>query len=141
MMGGSKSPGAASPVIPDWLADPALSRLWEAARGRLEHNHLMPAGRIVLTGLQRPERHAIGGLLARPVVTDRVTVDLARLDEIILRRSPYRGLAAAVAAVTGRPLHDRRAQRSAAAAAREEPLTLMRELLAGETAFMEITWG
>ena len=131
----------ASPAVPDWLADPALSRLWEAARGRLEHRHLVSAGRVVLTGLERAERHAIGGLLARPIVADRVTVDLAELDEVLLRRSPYRGLAAAVAAVTGRPLHDRRAQRSAAAAAREEPLTLMRELLASVTAFSEVTWG
>jgi uncharacterized protein (TIGR02679 family) len=141
MMPGPGSSGAALPVVPDWLADPALSPLWEAARDRLERSHLVPAGRIVLTGLQRAERHAIGGLLARPIVADRVTVDLAQLDEILVRRSPYRGLAAAVAALTGRPLHDRRAQRSAAAAAREEPLTLIRELLASETAFAEVTWG
>lgn len=140
-MPGPGSAGTTSPVVPDWLADPALSPLWEAARDRLERSHLVPAGRIVLTGLQRAERHAIGGLLARPIVADRVTVDLAQLDEILARRSPYRGLAAAVAAVTGRPLRDRRAQRSAAAAAREEPLTLMRELLASGTAFAEITWG
>jgi len=141
MMPGTGLPGAASPVVPDWLADPALSPLWEAARDRLERSHLVPAGRIVLTGLQRAERHAIGGLLARPIVADRVTVDLAQLDEILAHRSPYRGLAAAVAAVTGRPLHDRRAQRSAAAAAREQPLTLIRELLASETTFAEVTWG
>lgn len=140
-MPGPGPPGAAPAVVPDWLADPALSPLWEAARHRLERSHLEPAGRVVLAGLQRAERHAIGGLLARPIVADRVTVDLAQLDEIIAHRSPYRGLAAAVAAVTGRPLHDRRAQRSAAAAAREQPLTLIRELLASEAAFAEVTWG
>jgi uncharacterized protein (TIGR02679 family) len=133
-------PGAA-PSVPGWLADPALSRLWEAARNRLERSHLMPAGRIVLADLQRAERHAVGDLLARPIVTDRVTVDLAELDQVLARRSPYRSLAAVVAAVTGRPLRDRRAERSTAAAAREEPLTLARELLAAKPAFARITWG
>jgi uncharacterized protein (TIGR02679 family) len=141
MTGSPGSHGTASPAVPDWLADPALSRLWETARNRLERGHLAPKGRIVLTGLQRAERHAIGDLLARPIVADRVTVDLALLDEVLARRSPYRGLAAAIAAVTGHPLQDRRAQRSAAAAAREEPLALLRELLAAGTAFAEVTWG
>jgi uncharacterized protein (TIGR02679 family) len=141
MMAGPGSAGARSPTVPDWLADPALSRLWDAARGRLERSHLVPTGRIVLSGLRRAERHAIGDLLARPIVADRVTVDLAQLDEVLARRSPYRGLAAAVAAVTGSPLYDRRAQRSAAATAREEPLVLLRELLAGETSLGEISWG
>jgi uncharacterized protein (TIGR02679 family) len=140
-MPGTQSPGTASLSVPDWLADPALSRLWEAVRARLERSHLVPAGRIVLTGLQRAERHAIGDLLARPIVADRVTIDLAQLDQVLARRSPYRGLAAAVAAVTGRKLEDRQAQRSAAAAAREEPLALLRELLATEPACAGITWG
>ena len=136
---GGAVPGGAP--VPDWLADPALSRLWEAAAGRLERTHLMPAGRIVLTGLLRAERHAVGDLLARPIVTDRVTVDLAELDGVLARRSPYRGLAQTVEAVTGRPLRDRRAARSAAAAAREAPLVLARELLAAHPAFAGITWG
>jgi uncharacterized protein (TIGR02679 family) len=140
-MSGTQSPGTASLSVPDWLADPALSRLWEAVRARLERSHLVPAGRIVLTGLQRAERHAIGDLLARPIVADRVTIDLAQLDQVLARRSPYRGLAAAVAAVTGRKLEDRQAQRSADAAAREEPLALLRELLATEPACAGITWG
>ena len=141
MTGGPGSHRTALPAVPDWLADPALSRLWEAARGRLERGHLAPKGRVVLTELQRAERHAIGDLLARPIVADRVTVDLALLDEVLARRSPYRGLAAAVAGVTGRPLQDRQAQRSAAAAAREEPLALLRELLAADAAFAGVTWG
>jgi uncharacterized protein (TIGR02679 family) len=142
MASAQRSDGAPLPQpVPRWLANPALTRLWEAARARLEHNHLVPAGRIVITGLQRAERHAIGGLLARPIVIDRVTVDLADLDEVITNRSPYRGLAAAVTAVTGRPLHDRKAERSAAVAARERPLTLARELLAGDPVFEGATWG
>ena len=140
-MPGTQSPGSAPLSVPDWLADPALSRLWEAVRARLERNHLVPAGRIVLTGLRRAERHAIGDLLARPLVADRVTIDLAQLDQVLARRSPYRGLAAAVAAMTGRELENRQARRSAAAAAREEPLALLRELLATEPACAGITWG
>jgi hypothetical protein len=50
----------------------------------------MPAGRIVLADLQRAERHAVGDLLARPIVTDRATVDLAELDQLLAHRSPYR---------------------------------------------------
>jgi uncharacterized protein (TIGR02679 family) len=126
---------------PGWLADPALSRIWEAARARLERSHLEPAGRIVLTGLERAERHAIGDLLARPVVTDRVTVDLAELDQVLACRSPYRSLAATVEALTGRPLRDRRAERSAAAGAREQPLMLARELLIATPALADIAWG
>jgi uncharacterized protein (TIGR02679 family) len=141
MMTDAQPHRGAPPAVPGWLADPALARIWEAARARLERSYLVPAGRIVLSGLQRTERHAIGDLLARPVVTDRVTVDLAELDEVLALRSPYRGLATAVAAVTGRPLRDRRTERSAAVESREEPLTLARELLAAEPAFADITWG
>ncbi len=139
-MGGAQPLRSAAPPIPDWLADPALSRLWEAVRGRLERSHLAPAGRVVLTGLRRAERHAMSNLFARPVVTDRVSVDLAELDRVLVLRSPYRGLAETVEAVTGQPLRDRRAERSAAAAAREAPFALARELLAAP-AFAGITWG
>jgi uncharacterized protein (TIGR02679 family) len=129
------------PPVPAWLADPALSRLWDGVRTRLERQHLSPAGRIMLTGLERAERHAIGALLARPVVTDKATVDLAELDRVIAARSPYCGLSAAAAAVTGRPLRDRQAERSAAVAAREEPLALARDLLAAEPVFAASAWA
>jgi uncharacterized protein (TIGR02679 family) len=126
-------------AIPAWLADPALSRLWAAARARLERNHLTPGGRVTLADLRREERHALGDLLARPIVTDRVSVDLAELDQVLTRRSPYQGLAQTVVAVTGQPLHDRRAERSAVAAAREAPLALARELLAA--ALTDVDWS
>jgi uncharacterized protein (TIGR02679 family) len=126
-------------AMPAWLADPALSRLWAVARARLERSHLTPGGRVTLDELRREERHALSDLLARPIVTDRVSVDLAELDQVLTRRSPYRGLAQTVVAVTGQPLHDRRAERSAAAAAREAPLALARELLA--VALTDVDWG
>ncbi len=125
--------------LPAWLADPALSRLWDGARARLERSHLTPGGRVVLADLQRAERHALASLLARPIVSDRVSIDLAELDQALARRSPYTGLAPTVVAVTGQPLHDRRAERSASAAAREAPLTLARELLTA--ARPEVGWG
>jgi uncharacterized protein (TIGR02679 family) len=127
-------------TAPAWLAEPALSRVWEAARGRLERNHLAALGRVVLTGLTRDERHAIGGLLARPVVADRVTIDLAELDQALARRSPYRGLAQTVVALTGRPVCDRRAERSAAAASREAPFALARDLLTARMFAWDEAW-
>ena len=60
--------------LPDWLADPALAPVWSALHG--------PASRGVRTsrlhGLSRETRHALGGVLGRPVVGD-VTVVLAEL--------------------------------------------------------------
>jgi uncharacterized protein (TIGR02679 family) len=138
--GPGSSADAAGPV-PGWLADPALAPLWEAARNRLERSHLVPAGRVILTGLDRAERHAVGDLLARPLVTDRVAVDLAELDQVLARRSQFRGLAGTVAAVTGRPVRDLLAERSAVAAARAEPLTLARGLLAAEPVLAGIAWA
>jgi uncharacterized protein (TIGR02679 family) len=129
------------PQPPAWLADPALGRLWDAARTRLERSHLTPVGRVRLTSLERPERHAIGGLLARPVVRGGITVDLAELERVLAQRSPYHGLAQAVAAITGSPLRDRKAERSAAAAAREAPLAVASELLAADPAFAQVTWA
>jgi uncharacterized protein (TIGR02679 family) len=107
----------------------------------MERSHLAPVGRIVLADLRRAERHAVGDLLARPIVTDRVTIDLAELDRALVLRSPYRGLAETVETVTGQPLRDRRAERSAAAAAREAPLVLARALLAAQPSLAGITWG
>lgn len=127
-------------TAPEWLADPALARLWAATRDRLERSHLTPHGRITLDDLSRDERHAIGGLIGRAIVADRVAVDLADLDAVVGRRSPYRGLAEAIESVTGARLRDRRAERSAAAAAREAPLALARELMQAEPALAPAAW-
>ncbi|MGH9111683.1 MAG: TIGR02679 family protein, partial [Acidimicrobiales bacterium] len=58
------------------LDTPALARLWDRVAERLQRNGLRPAGVIQLDGLDRDERHAIAGLLGRPVVEGRVRVDL-----------------------------------------------------------------
>ena len=41
-----------------WLTDPALTRIWQVLRERLEGRGLRAEGRVVLSGLSREERHA-----------------------------------------------------------------------------------
>ena len=114
-----------------WLGDPALHRIWAVLRDRLEARGLRAEGRVVLEGLDRIERHALAGLLGRVVTTERITVDLARLDTELAARSGIGGLAAVVRAATGAPLRDRPGERAHRAARREAPLELARTLLAG----------
>jgi uncharacterized protein (TIGR02679 family) len=89
-----------------------LTRLWDALAERLQRNGLQPAGTIVLTGLDRDERHALAGLLGRPVPGDRALVDLAVLDRRLRASRSASGLVAAVEARCG-PLVDRPAERLA----------------------------
>jgi uncharacterized protein (TIGR02679 family) len=89
-----------------------LARLWDALAERLQRNGLQPAGTIVLSGLDREERHALAGLLGRPVAGDRATVDLASLDRRIRVSGTASGLLVAVEARCG-PLVDRPAERLA----------------------------
>jgi uncharacterized protein (TIGR02679 family) len=122
--------------VSPWWSDPALARIWEVLRARLEARGLRAEGRVVLAGLDRVERHAVAGLTGRSVTRDRVTVDLAELDRELARRTGTDGLAAIVAAATGSPLRDRPAERESRAAARDEPLALARSLL-GEHPWFE----
>ena len=46
-----------------WMEDPALSRIWTVLRERLEARGRCAEGRVVLTGLSRPERHAASALV------------------------------------------------------------------------------
>lgn len=118
-----------SAALPSWLADPALGPVWLQIRERLERQDLEPRGHLVLTGLDRAGRHAVGNLLGRVVVTDRARVELPALDELVRHRTALPGLAAAAAAATGRPLVDRRAQRRTADAGRQVPYVRLREHL------------
>jgi uncharacterized protein (TIGR02679 family) len=93
------------------LDRPALQRLWDAVAERLQRNGLQPAGSVVLTSLDREERHAIAGLLGRPVPGERVTIELALLDQR-LRAGSTGGLVALAAARRG-PLVDRPGERRA----------------------------
>jgi uncharacterized protein (TIGR02679 family) len=93
------------------LDDSALARLWAAVAQRLERNGLRPAGMLRLDGLERDERHALAGLLGRPVAKDRVTIDLSELDRRLRAGATGTGLVDTVARVHG-PLIDRQGRRS-----------------------------
>lgn len=114
-----------------WFADPALTRIWTVLRTRFEARGLRPEGRVVLTGLTRDERHAASALIGRPVTTSRLVLDLAQLDASLEQRSGVGGLAAVIEVVSGSGLTDRPAARAQRAAAREAPIVLARDLLAG----------
>jgi len=93
-----------------------LRRLWDAVAERLQRNGLRPAGTLRLAGLDREERHALAGLLGRPLPTDRVTVDLGDLDRRLRASGVAAGLVAAAERLRG-PLVDRPGERQAKAEA------------------------
>ncbi len=103
-------------TLPAWLADPLLQPVWSRLRAPLERG----ARTTRLTALDRPTRHALSGVLGRPVTGD-MTVSLADLDALLQDRAGI-NLVAIVEAATG-PLRDRAAERTA----RSAPI----ELLAG----------
>jgi uncharacterized protein (TIGR02679 family) len=111
-----------------WLRDPALAPLWAAARERLERNGIEPRGVVVLSDLPRECRHALGGLLGRSVLHDRVRVDLAEVDAQLLERADH-GLVSLVSELTG-ALTNRPAQRSERQASRAAPFERLRSWLA-----------
>jgi hypothetical protein len=89
-----------------------LDRLWDVLAERLQRNGLRPQGTIRLNGLDREERHALAGLLGRPVADDAVTVRLADLDRRLRASGVAAGLVAAVEELRG-PLVDRPGRRQA----------------------------
>ena len=104
--------------VSDLLDRPGLRRLWDVLAERLQRNGLRPTGAVVLAGLERDERHALAGLLGRPVPGDRVWVDLAALDRRLRASIVAGGLVAAVEARRG-ALADRPAARQARLDARQ----------------------
>lgn len=122
-----------------WALDPALSPVWTAARSRLERNGLEPVGTITVDCPDRSVRHAVSGLLGRPVLRDRVRIDLGLLDAVARERAGTAGVVALVEAVGG-PLRDRVAERSAAAAARQAPYAALRSWLADHPAVAAQPW-
>jgi uncharacterized protein (TIGR02679 family) len=116
-------------TAPAWLTDPALTRIWRILRARLEDRGLRPAGRLMLTGLSRAERHAASSLVGRPVTGTRLTLDLAALDAALAVRSGMGGLVAVLEVVTDGPLRDRPAHRVEQAAVRAAPMQAARDLL------------
>jgi uncharacterized protein (TIGR02679 family) len=109
-----------SPEAIRYLSRPALRRLLFAARERFERN-AGPNGRLLLHDLTPDEAHALNGLLTPhlPFVPGGdARIRLPRLDAV-LRESRFAvSLEDALVAVDG-PLGNRRAEREAAAAARD----------------------
>jgi uncharacterized protein (TIGR02679 family) len=95
---------------------------------RLERNGLQARGRITVTGLERDERHALGGMLGRVLASDTCRIDLSSLDERLRARSGE-GLVRASERVLGRGLVDRPAQRQARGDQREAPFAEARSWL------------
>lgn len=114
-----------------WLVSPDLAAVWERIRHRLERNGGDARGRTPVTVSSRQERHALGDLLGRPVLADRVTVDLAALERRLVERTAFTTLAQVVQAVSGYPLRDRPRERQERIARRELPLELARTLADG----------
>lgn len=115
------SHGPADGAAPPWWAPPALSRVWARIAERLQHEGLVPTGRVGIEGLTRDERHALADLLGRSVVTAHVRIDLAALDARLRARAGV-GLVEAARRGTGRELVDRPAVQAREAAAREAPV-------------------
>lgn len=100
-----------------FLTRPGLSRLWTAARARLERNGLQAAGTIRLRELGGEEREALSLLLGKPLTAPTATIRLQDLDDRLRASAVARGLAATLTEL-GPPLTDRRGARDAAAAER-----------------------
>ncbi|QCD59656.1 TIGR02679 family protein [Streptomyces hawaiiensis] len=100
-----------------FLTRPGLTRLWTAARTRLERNGLQPAGSIRLEHLDAQEREALSLLLARPITDTTTTIRLPDLDTRLRTSAVGRGLASTLEEL-GPSLTNRRAVRDAAAAER-----------------------
>ncbi len=93
-------------TLPPWLTDPALAPVWKRLRAPLERG----AKTTRLAGLDRPTRHALSGVLGRPVTGD-FTVALADLAALLWDRAKVT-LVDVVEEATG-PLRDRAAERDA----------------------------
>lgn len=93
-------------TLPAWLSDPALAPVWRRLRPPLERG----ARTTRLTALDRPTRHALSGVLGRPVTGD-LTLVLADFDALLQERARI-ALVTMVEAATG-PLRDRAAEREA----------------------------
>ncbi|WP_434593070.1 TIGR02679 family protein [Streptomyces sp. A5-4] len=106
------------PATRDWLAGPALARLWSGARKRLESNGVQSTGSLRLTAVSTQERTDLSLLLGRPLTGTAVTVRLDALDERLRTSAAGLGLRQVLEEL-GPPLVDRRAARDENAAERQ----------------------
>jgi uncharacterized protein (TIGR02679 family) len=112
------------------LDRPGLGRLWDLVAERLQRNGLQPSGTLRLADLDREERHALAGLLGRPIAHDRVTVDLGALDHRLRDSGAAAGLVAACDRLRG-PLVDRPGRRQARVEAAARLWAAGRDAVAG----------
>lgn len=96
-------------TLPDWLADPALLPVWSRLRAPLERG----VRKTRLTALDRATRHALSGVLGRPLVGD-VPLVLTDVSALLESRASLT-LEQVVVAATG-PLRDRAAEQALRAA-------------------------
>lgn len=96
-------------TLPDWLAEPALLPVWRRLRAPLERGVRMTR----LTALDRATRHALSGVLGRPLVGD-VPLVLADVSALLESRAGLT-LEQVVVAATG-PLRDRASEQALRAA-------------------------
>ncbi|MHB1615491.1 MAG: TIGR02679 family protein [Actinomycetes bacterium] len=105
---------------------PAQRDVAATLAARLEQRGLLAQGRVTISGLDRDARQALGRLIGRHLVQDRVVLDLRELDAVIRDRlGVHGGVVQACAGVLGRPLVDRRAQREQSRRTRDAPLEVM----------------
>jgi uncharacterized protein (TIGR02679 family) len=107
-----------TPETRAWLAQPALARLWDRLRDRLERNGLQVRGRLRLDSITEAEREALSLLTGRPYAGDRVSIALADLDAALRSGAAGRGVVEVVEELRG-PLTDRPALRESRRAATE----------------------
>ncbi|MFG2439681.1 TIGR02679 family protein [Streptomyces sp. NPDC048508] len=103
----------------DWLTGPGLTRLWDAARKRLQSNGVQATGSLRLTSLNAQERNDLSLLLGKPLTGAAATIRLDVLDTRLRASAAGLGLRQTLEAL-GPPLTDRRAARADATARREQ---------------------
>lgn len=112
-----------TPQARAWLRQPALARLWDRLRDRLERNGLEVRGRLRLDSVTDTEREALELLMGRPypastVAGGAVSITLADLDGQLRSGAAESGLVDVVEELRG-PLRNRPAIRDARRAATE----------------------
>jgi uncharacterized protein (TIGR02679 family) len=112
-------------TLPAWLSSPELQPLWQLVHDRLEQRGTAWRGRASLDVGTAGQAKVLGSLLGRVLAPERLSIDVADLDD---RLANAGGVVAVVETAVG-PVRDRRSARERAAAEREAPVRVAREVL------------